>query len=198
MKKLHLLTVALLFICVANAGPASAGQSKFGMTWNVTAPTGDTHDFVSGVHFRGGSLEWYNFRSRNVAFGLNAGWNVFNDNFDGTADNGTFAVTGKSWRYVNAIPIYASWRQYQSIDRRGKRMFFGLNAGTAHIERRVEMGLFQANEENWHLAVAPEVGLQLPWDSFVGSITLRYNYALSAGDANAQQWIEWRVGFGMD
>ncbi len=195
MKKLVLLSLVLI---MATAGSASAGKNTFGGSWNVSLPTGDTNDFASGLSFRGASMEWRTFRTRDTALGINASWDVFNETFDGTITEANFAFTGKAWRYVNAVPVYASWHRYFSRHQSGKRVFVGMNAGTAYIERRTEVGIYQSNEENWHLALAPEVGMQMPWDSFLGWVSVRYNYAFSAGDVDAQQWFEFRIGFGMD
>lgn len=196
MKKLTLLSLALMILAVA--GPATAGKNVFGGAWNISQPVGDTNDFASGLSFRGVSLEWRTFHTRDTAFGVNAGWNVFNESFNGTLSQDNFAFTGRAWRYVNALPIYGSWHRYFQGDRRGKRFFVGLNGGTAYIERRTEVGIYQITDDNWHLAVAPEVGMQMPWDSFLGWFSVRYNYAFSAGDTDAQQWFELRLGFGMD
>jgi len=195
MKKLLLLICVLL---VVSANPAFAGKSTFGLTYNVSMPTGATNDFISGVHFRGFSFEWLNFQTRDSAFGINAGWNVFNEKFDGTLNGDNFAITGKSWRYINTVPIYGSYRKYMGADRRGKRAYICLNGGTAYIETKTQVTIWELTEDNWHLALAPEIGMQMPWDSFLGTMSLRYNYAFSAGDTEAQQWIELRFGFGMN
>ncbi len=195
MKKILMLSLVLLLM---TGSSAFAGKSTFGGSWNITAGMGDTSDFASGVHFRGASLEWRSFYKTDSAFGLNVSWDVLNEEFDGTYQGENFAVTGKSWRYLNAVPIYLSWHKYTGDDRRGKRTFFGMNAGTSYIHRRTEMGVFQVTNENWHLAVAPEIGMQMPWDAFLGWASVRYNYAFSAGDVDAQQWFEFRLGFGLN
>jgi len=195
MKRILLFSLLLILVSVP---AAQAGKNVFGGAWNISAPTGDTGDFTSGLSFRGASLEWRHFYTRDMAYGFNATWDVFNEDFDGTATNPNFAITGKIWRYVNAAPMYLSWHRYLNGGQRGKRSFFGLNAGTAYIQRRTEVGIYQMDEDNWHLAVAPEIGMQMPWDSFLGWISVRYNYAFSAGDVDAQQWFEFRVGFGLD
>ncbi len=194
MKKI--IWIALL-MTIVTAQSALADENVFGIAWNISVPTGDTSDFASGVSFRGATLEWRNFYTQDMAFGFNASWNVFNKSFDGTKTDEDYALTGKSWRYVNATPLYLSWHRYLSGDRRGKRAFYGLNGGTTYIERRTELGIYQDDEKNWHLALAPEVGYQLPWDSFLGWVAVRYNYAFKAGDVDAQQWFEFRLGFGM-
>ncbi len=189
----------LLLLCLSllvTASPVLAGKSTYGLTWNVSLPTGETNDFVSGVHFRGFSLEWLNYQSRDTAFGINAGWNVFNESFHGTISGDNFAVTGSSWRYVNAVPIYASYHKYMGVDRRDKRAYLGLNGGMSYIETRTQVAIWELVEDNWHLAIAPEIGVQLPWNAFLGTLALRYNYAFSAGDSEAHQWLELRIGFG--
>ena len=195
MRKIILFS---LLITLLGAGTAAAGKNTFGVAWNISAPLGDTSDFTSGLQFRGATLEWRNFYTRDMAWGINGSWDVFTENFDGTYQGDNFAISGKSWRYINAVPIYASWYKYIGEDRRGRRTFFGLNAGTAYIERRIEVALWGVKDDNWHLAFAPEIGMQLPWNSFLGWVSVRYNYALSAGDVDAQQWFEFRLGFGMD
>ena len=97
-----------------------------------------------------------------------------------------------------AAPIYAGWFKYFSTDKRSKRVFAGLNAGGLYMERRTEVGFIGIEEDTWHFAVAPELGIQLPWDAFLGYIAARYHYAFKAGDVEAQQYLEIKVGFGLD
>lgn len=191
------LIVSCLLVLLA-AAPARAGSQAFGLAWGVSLPTGDTGDYVSKVSFRGASIEYRNYYRYDATWGLNVGWNVFTQRTDETLVLGDVAATGRLWRYVNAVPIYAQWATTFSTDRRSSRFFAGLNAGTAWIERRTDLGLWRLEEKNWHLALAPEVGVHLPYDSILGFVSLRYHYAFAAGDAEAQQWLELRVGFSMD
>jgi hypothetical protein len=187
-----------LLLIVLPTGAVRAGDNTFGIAWGISVPTGDTKDFVSKVSFRGASLEWRNFYTRDMAYGLNVGWNVFNQDDNSTVEIDNGAITGKRWNYINAVPIYASWFKYFSHDKRSKRMFAGLNGGTAYIERRTEVGFIGLEDANWHFALAPELGFMLPWDSFLGYISARYHYAFAAGDMEAQQWLEFKIGFGLD
>jgi hypothetical protein len=189
--------LGLLLILLPTA-PSMADDSTFGIAWGISLPTGDTADYISKVSFRGASVEWRNFYQRDAAYGLNVGWNVFNKEEDGTTffDNG--AVTGKSWNYINAVPVYGSWFKYFSADKRSSRFFAGINAGGAWINRRTDVGLVRFEEDNWHFAVAPEVGFNLPWDSFLGYVSARYHYAFKAGNMEAQQYLEFKIGFGLE
>ncbi len=196
MKRFFVLFGLLLILLPAT--DVRADNSTFGIAWGISIPTGATKDFTSDVSFRGMSVEWRNFYMRDSAYGINVGWNVFNESDDSTVffDNG--AITGKRWSYINAIPIYGAWYKYFSDDKRSSRFYAGINAGTAWIEQRTEMSLYQLTQDNWHLAIAPEVGMNMPWDSFLGYVAVRYHYAFEAGDVKAQQWIEFKIGFGLD
>jgi len=192
-----ILLLAVVLILVA-APDTRASSDAFGLAWGVSLPTGDTGDYISRVSFRGASAEWRHFFRMNSAWGFNVGWNVFNQDSSGTLVLGDLTVTGRAWRYVNAVPVYAGYFHYLSSERGGMRPFLGLNGGTAWIGRRSELGLLTIDERNWHVALCPEVGAVLPYDFFLGFVTLRYHYAFSAGDADAQQWLELRIGFGLD
>jgi len=187
-----------LLLILLSSGSALADNNAFGIAWGISVPTGDTHDFIPRMSFRGASAEWRNFYMRDSAYGFNVGWNVFNQSNDGTVYYENAAVTGKRWNYVNAVPVYASWFKYFNDDRRTSRLFVGMNAGGAWIERRTDVGLVSIKEDNWHFAVAPEIGWQLPWDSFLGYVSARYHYAFKAGNMEAQQWLEFKIGFGLD
>ena len=79
------------------------------------------------------------------------------------------------------------------------RPYLGLKAGTYFISRRVDVGLWQITDENWHWGVAPEFGFSVPmrggFQSEAFYAQVRYNYAFSAGDAPYQSWFGIDVGF---
>lgn len=192
------IVLIMLGTLLGTAAPSSAENDSFGLAWGVSLPLGDTGDYISNVSFRGASMQWRHYYQRDASYGLNIGWNVFNKSSFTTLDTGDLTVTGNLWQYINAVPIYADWCAYFATDRRDFRPYVGINAGTAWIERRTEMGLAQIEEENWHLAVAPEIGVNSPYNWFLGYVALRYHYAFAAGDAEAQQWLEMKIGFSFD
>ena len=196
MKRIFVLLGLLLILLPG--GAAQADNNTFGIAWGISVPFADTKDYTSKVSFRGLSAEWRNFYTRDMAYGINVGWNVFNEEDDSTVYVDNAAFTGKRWNYINAVPIYASWFKYFSHDKRSKRVFAGLNAGTLYMERRTEVGFIGIDEDTWHFALAPEVGFQLPWDAFLGYISARYHYAFKGGDVEAQQYLEFKIGFGLD
>ena len=194
----NMILILALLMVFGSAVPAVAGNDTVGLAWGVSLPTGNTSDFISKISFRGAVVEWRHNYRRDAAYGLNAGWNVFNSETDETLEWGDSAVTGRIWRYVNAVPLYAGWYKTFGTDRRDTRLYLGLNAGTAYVERRADMGLNTLEEKTWHVAVAPEVGIHFPWDAFIGYTALRYHYAFDAGSFGSEQWLELKIGFGFD
>jgi hypothetical protein len=197
MNKTLMLTV-LAGLLVALAAPAAQAQSEFGVAWSLGLPMGDTKDFAPGFSARGVAMDWRTYRTRDFAFGGSIGWNVFNESDSGTFTNGVVSITGKRYRTVNAVPIMAGAYRYFGAARNAPRWYVGLNGGTIWTERRALLGIYGFEESNWHLAMAPEVGVKLPWDAFLGYVALRYNVAFAAGDVDAQQWFELKLGFGLD
>lgn len=197
MKNFRILLLVALFALLALPASAQHGNSSFGLAWSLSMPTGDMKDFCDDFSLRGFNLEYRRFQSTDLAFGINAGFNVFNEEQDDTFIGENFAVTGNRWTYINTVPIYASVFKFKGNKRDG-RFFFGGNAGVAWLEQRHTLGLYETKEDNWHLAVAPEVGYNFPWNAFLGYASLRYNYLFEAGDVPSQGWIELKLGFGLD
>lgn len=197
MKK-TLVMLLLLALPLLAAAPAARAQSSFGVAWSLGMPLGDMDEFAPGLSARGVSLDYRRFRSRTFAVGASAGWNVFSEAFDGTYSDGTISLTAKRWDTINAVPIYVSGFHYFGEDRRSQRWYAGLNGGTVYLERTVEIGSYLFEDKTWHLAVAPEIGVQLPWDAFLGYLSLRYNVAFEGDGVPTQSWFDLRLGFGLD
>jgi len=197
MKNFRILLLVALVVLAASPASSQPGNSTVGLAWSLTMPTGDMKEFTDDFSLRGVNLEYRRFKRSDLAFGLNVGFNVFNDDKDNTFIGENFAVTGQRWTYINTVPIYASVFKFSGNKRDG-RMFFGANAGTAWLEQRNTLGLYETVESNWHLALAPEIGYNFPWDDFLGYASVRYNYLFEAGEVPAQGWFELKLGFGLD
>ncbi len=176
-------TIALLLLTALTMGhtPAQA-EGSFGIAWSSAVATGETNDFVPGFHWRGINIEYRNQTSTNWGWGINAGYNVLAKTSSETQYLDNVQFTGKHGRYINTIPIYANvLYSFGPYNKRDGRFYAGLNAGTAWLEHRTELGLFAQEEDNWHLAFAPEIGYHMPWDSFMGYVSARFDYILEAG-----------------
>jgi hypothetical protein len=59
------------------------------------------------------------------------------------------------------------------------------------------MGMYSLKQSNWHFAFAPEIGIQMPYDRLLGYVSLRWNYALEAGDVGETSYLSLRIGIGL-
>ena len=78
----------------------------------------------------------------------------------------------------------------------GVRPFIGADAGVYIMEHRLDVGLYSIHETNTHFGFAPEAGIAIPVRPNMSMLlTGRYNYALSAGSVDDQQYLNFGVGF---
>lgn len=189
-----ILTLLLLMTMTATA----SAESSFGIAWNPSIPVGNTADFAGGFAWRGANLEWRNYVRSDLAVGADFGWNVLTDNFEGTVTQNGVSVTGKKWTYINALPLHVTAFKYFGTDRREMRWYAGMGAGANWMEYRQDVASYSFQDSQWHFALAPEVGVQMPWNSWVGYFGLRYQHAFAAGDFDTQGWFDVKVGFGLN
>lgn len=196
MKKL--LIVSLLLLAFSVPATALGGDTGFGMSWSSAIGTGETGDFVSGFQARGINVEYRKRVTTNWYWGLNVGYNVLSDTGNETIFGEHVQATGQWGKYINTVPIYlAAFYEFGPKKVRSGRFYVGMNAGTAWLEKMSTLGLYTIEDDNWHVAFAPEIGYKLPWSSFVGHVSMRYNYLFDAGESGKQSWMEFRVGFGL-
>jgi len=79
--------------------------------------------------------------------------------------------------------------------------FLGLGIGTYWMKQTLDLGLYTAEETNWHFGLAPEVGVLMATKSGVGiSLNARYNYPFAAGDylgGGSASFAYWGIGIGI-
>jgi len=192
------ISIAALALLLLPSVVVAQGRSKwFGLTWSMASPMQNSKDFVSDYSFRGLGLEWRQL-SGTTSFGLALNWNAMNEESFRTSTADQADLTGTQFRYINAYSILLSGHKYLG-EAGGPRPFIGVKTGTYYIDRRTDVGLWRISDNSWHFGVAPELGFTVPmagnlqYESFY--TTVRYNYALAAGDVPYQSWLSVDVGF---
>ncbi|UCG89197.1 MAG: outer membrane beta-barrel protein [Gemmatimonadota bacterium] len=194
-KTLRVIAAALLLTLVLSA-EGRAQDWFWGVEYMVSSSTGDTRDFVKDFSFRNFAVEGRNMVKDNVSVGLYLGWNVFAEKTDSLIEfNEATTVSGVQFRYVNAFPIMATAHYYFG-QRRGIRPYVGTGLGTYYAENRLEIGTVAFQDKNWHLGVAPEVGVVIPisWNARA-ILNARYNYGLKSGGTKLS-YFTFGVGIG--
>ena len=188
-----LLAVALgVFL---TAAPSEA-QTRWwsGFTYQVSMGQQDTELFSDNPSWRNFGLDFRALVQPRVSVGLYTGWHTFDRRVDGTLSLGGVDVSGLQRRYANVFPLLATGHYYLGSGR--TRPFLGLGVGTYWIENKVEVGLSSITDSNWHLGLAPELGVILPIGRGPSTyLSVRYNHAFESGDFQHAFWT-FGVGIG--
>lgn len=185
----------LLALFVVVSIPAFS-QSITSLQYSMGFGTGDLGDFIDKPSFRGITLDWRKLVQPNVGVGLDIGWNVFySEESNGVYTHENLSISGKQWRYNNHMPILAAVDYYMKPDEQ-VNPFVGIGIGTMYSRRNTDMGQYTLEEEAWHFAIRPEIGVLYevnPALSF--SLTGKYYMGLEAGDLDAQNYFALNFGF---
>ncbi len=198
MNRSRIILAVAVLMSLLVAGPAAANEWLWGLTYETAVPVGDTKEFSQdSFSWRGMGFEGRSFIYQEMTVGFSVSWNVFHSKLS----NQTFSQPGQDLhgtqlRDINAVPIYLNMHYYGG-QRYGWRPYFGLNAGTMYAEHRLDMGLYSFREENWHFAVAPEIGIQFPYDRLLGYFSIRWNYGMKSGEIDEVNYFSFRFGIGL-
>lgn len=190
MKRIAAIILILLL-------PISAfGMDGFSyVTYNISLPSGAMTDIVSDPSFKGLEIGIRQFvKRRNLTVGLMTGWNLFEDKRKGLVEFSNGAAYGTNQSFVNTFPIMVNSHYYFG-SKRGPRPYVGLNAGTTYIGRREYLGVYTVEDSNWHLSLAPEIGLIYPMGGSSLFLNVKYDYAFRSGGSIDYGYWGFNVGF---
>jgi outer membrane protein len=214
MKKTTMImtkTISIVILALVLFAPLKAADAITILTYNISFPIKEeTKEFSQdSASFLGVALEYRAFFRPNISLGAYVGWHVFNGettktvHVDTEGGDGLKAdITGTQFRYINSFPLMLTLN-YHIGNPGGAQVYLGLGAGTMIIEEKVELGIVAAKHTRWHLAIAPELGLKIPFgDGISGIMSARYHYAFPAeritGEKYGHSYLSLNVGFSWD
>jgi opacity protein-like surface antigen len=170
--------------------------SSFGLTYSISFPMGDLHDYISKTSFRGIEMEYNYHLKRTMSLGIATGWNTFYERVEQkTYTDGTASITGVQYRYTNTVPILLTGRYIKAGSGKAEP-FLGVGIGTLYADRATDFGLYRISRDAWQFCVAPELGVILKSDRGVaGLISARYYSAFDASNLSGQPYISLNIGF---
>lgn len=170
-------------------------QGMYGVNYSLAVPLGQTEDFISNISWQGFGFDWKYMLTERFSSGISAGWKVFYDEKEGSFTSNTQTITGRQYRYINAIPVYLTFDFYKNEEEK-IRPYGGFGLGTIWVERRTDMGIYTGSDNNWHFGIAPEIGLMVPLGLRTSIYaSLNYNVALKAKESITYSFIDFHLGF---
>ena len=189
MKKIFLI----LFIVVS---VPALSQNLTSFQYSMGFGSGDLGDFIDKPSFRGITLDYRKLVQPNIGVGIDIGWNVFySEQAYDVYTVETLSYSGRQYRYNNQFPMLAAVDYYLSPDE-PLNPFVGIGVGTMFSRRNTDMGQYTLEEEAWHFAIRPEIGILYEVSpDFSFSVTGKYYMGFEAGDLDAQNYFALNVGF---
>lgn len=186
----------ILFILLSVIGSSAFAQSLTAVQYSMGFGTGDLGDFVSKPSFRGFTIDFRKLVQPNIGVGFELGWNVFyEEKASDVYTTGNLSYSGKQWRYNNQFPLLGAVDYYLKPGE-SLNPFVGLGLGTMYSLRNTDMGQYTLEEDAWHFALRPEVGLLFEANPNMSlAVTGKYYYGFEAGDLDAQSYFALNVGF---
>ena len=169
----------------------SVGQDNYSvLTWNYGYPTGGLKDFIDKSSFRGFGIEIGRGINDNIAIGISASWSVFYEALDyDTYTEGNLTISGKQYRYLNVFPIFITGHYFISPGLKINPYLAG-GIGTYSMNKKAVIGLYSAENNNWHVGIFPELGVFYNLtDDFALNLAARYNYAFENSEAPSYSYL---------
>ncbi len=142
-----------------------------------------TADFASNFSFAGLELDWHRQMTEHISLGLVFNWQVLYEKTHGTLVSDDLTITGTQLRHLNIFPLLASARFFPLGHQGVIFPYVGAGIGIAPSQWRAEVGFVTLSSFSVHLALAPEIGVQIPTGAGRLALGVRYNFAFaSAGN----------------
>ena len=188
--------ILIVFLFVLKAYNASS-QGTFTTQYAINFALGNTGDYIGKTSFRGISLDYRYFIQPNIAVGIGTGWYTFYEKQNyGTYsnDDGSLAISGVQYRYINSAPILFVGDYYFSPEEKISP-FAGLGIGVTYNEINTEMGQYYVDIDTWQFSLAPEVGVRVEGTTGIsGFFSARYNNNFETSELDAQSYLTLNVG----
>lgn len=186
-----------IIVSLLAIGPACGfAQGNFMISYPISFPMGNLHDYISNTSFRGINLEFNKQVAPNQTVGIETGWNVFYQHVSQKVyTDGSASISGVQYRYSNSVPIIAGGKYY--FEGHGHmHPYAGVGLGTLYTSHTTDFGIYRLEKDAWQFLIRPEIGIDAkigPAESlFVGA---KYYWALNGGDLDAQPYLSINIGF---
>ena len=179
-----LLTILLL--------PPLYGQQIFGLSYNISIPQGETHDFIENTSYTGFGIEGRQFINEKITLGLSFGWSKFQQESKQFSGN-----TGEIEEHLlDSFPLLFNGSYFLFGETAGFRPFAGLNTGVYFINARKFSGAGTFQDKSLYFGVAPEIGfLAAMFSDLNMMLFLRYNYNIKFSGSNSYPYLTIHLTF---
>lgn len=195
IRGLPFLVTVVLALVPADSAAQTAGEWDWNAQYSAVVPIGEsTRAFADGVSWRGATIDIERAATDQFSLGVSLGWHVLDEQSSRTTRLPQGAVTGRTLRTVNSVPILLA-ANLQLGSPRGIRPFIGAGGGTFWIENRTRAVGLAVNHTNWHWGMMGEFGLTFPRPSGATmTMSARYNRAFEVSGVE-REYLTLSLGY---
>ena len=195
MKKNKFILTSV-FVVLFGFSSFSQGGGVWNFDYSMGFTMGETKDFISAPSFRGLSIDGRGFVTNSLTVGSSISWNTFYES-DGTVTNdigNTGVINGYNRKYINTMPLMVNSHYY--FAQTTIMPYAGISVGTMYIDERNYMGIYYIQNNAWHFALAPELGIIYPFGNGNTGINanIKYNWAAQTKDTPTYSYLTFNIG----
>jgi len=171
-------------------------QQIFGVTYDISVPTGNTKSFIPNTSMIGFGLDGRQMSHTDVSFGITFHWNSFKDSGVDRIEDDDGNFMSIEDRSMDSFPILMSSHYYFGNVASTFRPLIGGNVGAYFIITRQYTGKGKIVNKGWQFGLAPDIGFMVDFMNDIHILlTFRYNYAFKTSSSPAQSYFSVIIGF---
>lgn len=164
-------------------------------SWSVGIPMGDITQYTLMTSGRGLQFEINQHINDRWVYGGTFGWQSFFEKGEVWYVSDYSIISGIQRNYINALSFLGSSKYYFPTSANGIKAYLNLEAGASVIENYEIFGLYEYREMEWHFAVVPGMGIEIPANDQIGvQIYFKYPNSFKNNSSIHYSWLNTGIG----
>jgi len=164
----------------------------------TTFAIGSAAEFAGSFGVAGFGIDARYLGLRPWRIGGSVSWQTITTRREDSVSSGDAVFTGTMIKELSYNPLLAKVGYTLSEGKKKVRTFAALGIGVSRSLRRVDTGIVSLFQEEWHFAMAPEAGVEIPVGPVHIVVTGRGAYLAPSGGLGDQLLFNLCAGVGFD
>ena len=179
----------------AQDNSAPVRETSVFVNWSVGIPIGEMISDVKKTSGRGVQFGVNQQINDKITYGGQFGWQSFYEQEYEIKISDESIATGWQKNYINAFFMMVSGRYYFATSVNNIKAYLGGELGATIIENEQIFGLYQSKELEWHFAVTPTLGIDIPANDYIGfNMFLKLPYSVKNNASKSYSWLNTGIG----
>ncbi|OYT17789.1 MAG: hypothetical protein B7C24_00570 [Bacteroidetes bacterium 4572_77] len=196
MNHTKIYSLSLLLLLISFGSFAQKEKEVFiSASWSTAVPMGAMTDYVKVATGRGFQIDISQSITENIFYGGNMGWQMFYE--EGMAMHTIENVTATALQRntINAIQLMGFSRFYFVTSATKIKAYLNMEIGATFIANESKFWKYIAQEMEWHFALSPGVGIDIPASENLGiNIYMKFPNSFKSNGSDHYMWINTGIG----